>query len=305
MDSRRSFGLPESSLSIQLSGVLRALVEILVLSYLIYQVIRVVRGTRAAPVMLGVALVAGLYYASGALGLGTIEWLIGTASPYAAIALIVIFQAEIRRALRQMALTFLPMGRPSEAEKLEYEDVVFGVAQLSEEKVGALIVLERETGLLTFIQSGVPLGARLTSDLLVSIFQSGSPLHDGAVIISRGKVAAASCFLPLATQPELDSALGTRHRAAIGVTEESDCVAIVAAETTGRISLAVGGNLETNITLDRLRVRLIEHFGPVVLPPRGAAAPPAPPARTIGAERPAGETVRSVEGVQPTGVGDV
>ena len=294
--------LPENGLSLQLSGVLRALVEILVLSYLIYQIIRVVRGTRAAPVVLGVALLAGVYFASGALGLGTIQWLMGAASPYAAIALVVIFQTEIRRALRQMALSFLPTGRPSEAEKLEYEDVVFGMAQLSEEKIGALIVLERETGLLTFIQSGVPLGARLTSDLLVSIFQSGSPLHDGAVIISRGKVAAAACFLPLATQPELDSSLGTRHRAAIGVTEESDCVAIVAAETTGRISLAVGGNLETDITLDRLRLRLIDHFGPVVLPPRGA---PASPVRPVGTDGPSGETVPSVEDVQSTGVGDV
>ena len=293
--------MPQSTLSLQLVDVLRALVEILVLSYLIYQIIRVVRGTRAAPVVLGVVLLAALYFASAALDLGTIQWLIEAVSPYAAIGLIVIFQAEIRRALRQMGLSLLPMGRPSEAEKLEYEDVVFGVAQLSDEKVGALVVLERETGLLTFTQSGVPLDARLTSDLLVSVFQGGSPLHDGAVIVSRGKVAAAACFLPLATQPELESSLGTRHRAAIGVTEESDCVAIVVAETTGRISLAVGGNIETDIALDHLRLRLIQHFGPVVLPPRGPAPPPAKP---IGAEGAVGETVRSVEGVQSTSAGD-
>ena len=222
-----------------------------------------------------------------------------TASPYAVVAVIVTFQVEIRRALRQMALSFLPTGRPSEAEKLEYEDVVFGVARLSKEKIGALVVLERKTGLLTFIQSGVPLSAQLTSDLLVSIFQSGSPLHDGAVIISRSRVAAAACFLPLSTQPELDSSFGTRHRAAIGVTEESDCVAIVAAEATGRISLAVDGNLETDVTLDRLRLRLIDHFGPVVLPPRGDTVSSA---QSIGVDTAASETAQPVEGIQPTGV---
>ena len=269
--------MPESAISLRINDVLRAVAEILVLWYLFYQLIRVVRGTRAAPVVFGVGLLAVLYLVSGELGLSAIERLIEVVSPFAVIVLVLIFQTEIRRALRQMALGLLPPGRSGEAEKFEYEDVVFAVAQLSEEKVGALIVLKRETGLLTFIQSGVPLDARLTSDLLVSIFQSGSPLHDGAVIVSRGKVAAAACFLPLTTQPELESSLGTRHRAAIGVSEEGDCVAIVVAESTGRVSLALGGNIEVNITLDSLRLRLIQQFGPVVMPPRSTESPPARP----------------------------
>jgi diadenylate cyclase len=146
---------------------------------------------------------------------------------------------------------------------------VFAVAELAEDNVGALVVLERETGLRTFVQSGVVLDANLTSDLLISVFQQSSPLHDGAVIIRRGKVAAAACFLPLTTNPELVSSLGTRHRAAIGITEESDCMAIVVSEVSGRISIASSGSIDQGVTLDRLRLRMIQHFGPVVSAPHG------------------------------------
>jgi diadenylate cyclase len=135
-----------------------------------------------------------------------------------------------------------------------------------------LIVVERETCLRTFIQSGVSLDARLSSDLLTSVFQRTSPLHDGAVIIQGEKVAAAACFLPLTTNPGLISSLGTRHRAAIGITEESDSLAIVISETDGRISIAAAGTIELGVTIDRLRMKLIQYFGPVVAPPRGVNA---------------------------------
>jgi len=250
-------------------AALRSVAEILVLSYLLYQLLLVIRGTRAAPVFLGMVIVAAIYQASGWLGFAAIEWLIESIMPYAALAIVVIFQAEIRRTLRHLALNFLPRGRPKQVTRFEYEDVVFAVAQLSDEKVGALFVLERETGLKTFVQSGVALDARLTSDLLISIFQRQAPLHDGAVIIQRGQIAAAACFLPLTTTSELARSLGTRHRAAIGITEESDCMAIVVSETTGRISIALGGNIEQGVSLDRLRLRMIQHFGPVVAEPHG------------------------------------
>ncbi len=246
----------------------RAVLEIVVLSYLAYQLIVVLRGTRAAPIVLGLALLGGVYYVSGAMGLEMVHRLIGSLAPYTIIALIVIFQPEIRRALRQFALQFLPSGRRKKAFH-EYEDVVLAVGHLSQQHVGVLIVLERETGLGTFVQSGVALDAHLSTDLLESIFDRGSPLHDGAVIIRRGRIAAAACFLPLTTNPGQISSLGTRHRAAIGISEEGDCLAIVVSEADGQVSVAAAGSIERDVTLDRLRERLIESFGPVVSSPRG------------------------------------
>ena len=251
---------------------LKAVVEILLLAYLIYSLLHSIRGTRAAPVLVGVLIVTAMYTAAGFFGLTTIRAVISNVLPYTAIALIIIFQAEIRRALRHIALEFAPKKRPSGAIHYEYEDVIFASTQLSQSKVGALIVVERETGLRTFIQSGVSLDARLSSDLLVSVFQRTSPLHDGAVIIQGEKVAAAACFLPLTTNPGLISSLGTRHRAAIGITEESDSLAIVISETDGRISIAAAGTIEVGVTIDRVRMKLIQYFGPVVAPPRGVNA---------------------------------
>jgi len=247
----------------------KTLFQIALLSYLIYQLVRAVRGTRAVPVLFGVLLLVALHQVCGWLGLTTLQWLLGQAGPYAGVALIVIFQSELRGALREMALQFVPKSRKSAGHSLEYEDIVFAVNQLSHSRVGALIVIERETGLRTFIQSGVALDSRLTTDLLVSIFQRNAPLHDGGVIIQGDRIAAASCFLPLTTNPELVSSMGTRHRAAIGITEESDAVALVVSETDGRVSFAVGGEIETGLSADRLRLRMIERLGPVVMLPKG------------------------------------
>ncbi len=244
----------------------RALIEIPLLTYLGYRVILVIRGTRAAPVALGVMLLGLVYLVSGLLGLETIRWVLGAIAPYGILVMIVIFQPEIRTALRQIALHFFSSRRLKGVRKDEYEDIIFAVRQLSRTQTGALIVLERDTGLRTFIQSGVALDARLSSDLLLSIFQRESPLHDGAVIVQRRRIAAAACLLPLTTNPGLMSSLGTRHRAAIGITEESDCVAIVVSET-GRVSVATGEDIELEASLDRLRELLFQYFGPAVAPP--------------------------------------
>jgi diadenylate cyclase len=210
------------------------------------------------------------YFVAALTGLTAIQTVLEALAPYTGLALIIIFQTEIRAALRELALKFSPTAR-TRRERFEYEDIVFAISQLSASRVGALIVLERESGLKTFIQSGVPLQAQLSSDLLVSIFQRSSPMHDGGVIIQKGRIAAAACFLPLTTNPGLVSSLGTRHRAAIGVTEDSDCVALVVSETDGRISVASAGAIERGVSLDRLRLRLIEFFGPVVAPPQGGS----------------------------------
>ena len=138
-----------------------------------------------------------------------------------------------------------------------YDDLLLAVAHLSQSRIGALIVLEGDTGLRTFIESGVALDARLSYDLLLTIFHPGGPLHDGAVIVQQDRIAAAACFLPVTTNPALASQLGTRHRAAIGVTEESDCFAIVVSEQDGRISMASAGNIELGVTAEQLRQRIV------------------------------------------------
>jgi diadenylate cyclase len=250
----------------------RSLLEIGILSYCAYQLIRVMRGSRAVPVAFGFAILVLGYFVAGMVGLTAIQNVLEALAPYAGLALIIIFQTEIRAALRELALRFNPAAN-SRREKHEYEDVVFAVSQLSASRVGALIVLERESGLKTFIQSGVPLDAKLSSDLLVSIFQRSSPMHDGGVILQKDRIASAACFLPLTTNPGLVSSLGTRHRAAIGVTEESDCLALAVSETDGRISVAANGAIERGVSLDRLRLRLIDAFGAVVAPPQSQTEP--------------------------------
>ena len=274
---------------------LRALIEIPLLTYLGYRVILVIRGTRAAPVALGVVLLGLVYLVSGLLGLETIQWALGVIAPYGIVVIIVIFQPEIRTVLRQIALHLVSSRRLSGVRKDEYEDIIFAVRQLSLTRTGALIVLERDTGLRTFIQSGVALDARLSSDLLLSIFQRKSPLHDGAVIVQRRRIAAAACFLPLTTNPGLISSLGTRHRAAIGVTEESDCVTIVVSET-GRVSAATGGNIELEASLDRLRELLFEYFGPVVSRPSQEEEPRRSEGQAEAAAAPLAEGVHAPGG---------
>lgn len=252
--------------------ILRSLVEIAILAYCVYQLIRVMRGSRAVPVAFGFAILIAAYWLAGVAELSAVQNVLELLAPYAGLALIVIFQTEIRAALRGLALKFTPSGG-SRRQKHEYEDIVFAISQLSASRVGALIVIERESGLKTFVQSGVPLDARLSSDLLVSIFQRSSPMHDGGVIVQKSRIAAAACFLPLTTNPGLVSSLGTRHRAAIGVTEESDCIALAVSETDGRISITSSGAIERGVSLDRLRLRMIEALGPVVAPPHGRVEP--------------------------------
>lgn len=264
----------------------RSLLEIAILAYCIYQLIRVMRGSRAVPVVFGFSILVLAYSLAALTGLTTIQAVLEILVPYVGLALVVIFQTEIRASLRELALKFNPAHR-KRRERFEYEDIVFAIGQLSASRVGALIVLERESGLKTFIQSGVPLQAQLSSDLLVSIFQRSSPMHDGGVIIQNGRIAAAACFLPLTTNPGLVSSLGTRHRAAIGVTEESDCIALAVSETDGRISIASAGAIERGVSMDRMRLRLIGAFGPVVAPPHGEGEPDGGLAAVLPAVAPA------------------
>jgi diadenylate cyclase len=183
--------------------------------------------------------------------------LISTLLPYTVFALIVVFAAEIRQALARLGRG-LTLSRATGSEADAYDDIVLAANLFCQNQTGALIIIEREIGLRTYIESGVPLDARLSYDLLATIFRPSAPLHDGAVIVQNDRVAAAACFLPLSMNPVLSTQLGTRHRAGIGVTEETDAIAVIVSEETGSISLAVSGKIERDLSVEQLRDRLGE-----------------------------------------------
>lgn len=241
-----------------------AVIDILVVAFLIYQVALVVRGTRAAHILTGLVAIGVVYNVAIWGRMEVLQTILSGLIPYTAIGLIVLFHPEIRRALARLGRR--RFGGAFQRRESQ-EEIVLAVQRLSEERTGALIVMERDIGLRTFVESGVPLDARLSRDLLVAIFRKGQALHDGAVILQRNHVSAAACFLPLTMNPATSLTLGTRHRAAIGITEESDCLSIVVSEDSGRISLAAGGELEPDVSQERLRKRIAAHFGGGPLPP--------------------------------------
>ena len=233
------------------------LVDILVVSILIYEVLKLIRGTRAAPMALGGGLFVALFYGSHWIHLETVNWLVRNLVGYIVFAVIVLFQSDIRRALAHFgrAPFFRYLAKTQAAEET-IEELVVAASMLSSQRVGAIIAVERQIGLRNYIEGGIRLDAVLTYDLLLSIFLPTSPLHDGAVIVQDDRVAAAACFLPLTVNPKLSKELGSRHRAAIGLTEENDSVAVVVSEETGSISMVVDGDIERGLDADGLRARL-------------------------------------------------
>src|SRR5919107_1704632 len=218
------------------------ILDILIVSFLIYEFLKLIRGTRAVQMAAGSLLIVGLFYVSRLLPLQTLNWMIRNMLAFVAFAAIVIFQSDIRRALAHFcqAPFFRYLTRQQAADET-IEEVVVAATMLAQQKVGAIFAIEREIGLRNYIESGIPLDSLLTYDLLVTIFNPGSPLHDGAVILQEGRIAAAACFLPLTVNPRLSRDLGTRHRAAIGLTEESDAAAVIISEETGQIAVALNG----------------------------------------------------------------
>ena len=250
------------------------LVDIAIVAVFFYQVLVLIRGTRAMQMAVGAGLVTFLYFLSRWLELEAVNWIIRNALGYVVIAVIVLFQADIRRALAHFGRApFLRyFGRVAGAEDT-VEELVTAVGNLATHRIGALIVIERQIGLRNYIEGGIPLDATITYDLLASIFQPTAPLHDGAVIVQGDRIAAAACFLPLSVNPKVSRALGTRHRAALGLTEENDAVAVVVSEETGIISIAINGRIERDFTPETLRLRLGALLG--VRRPRDVPAPPA------------------------------
>jgi diadenylate cyclase len=245
------------------------ILDIAVVTFVVYEALKLIRGTRAVQMALGSFLVIVLFFVSGLLPLQTVNWLIRNMLVYVAFAAIVIFQSDIRRALAHLGRApFFRYFASAQGAEEAIEEIVVAAQMLSAQRIGAIIVVEREIGLRNYIESGIPLDARLTYDLLVTIFQPGSPLHDGAVIVQEERVAAAACFLPLTVNPRVGRELGTRHRAAIGVSEESDAVAIVVSEETGQISLALEGDMDRTLDPDQLKLRLQALIAPRRTPRR-------------------------------------
>ena len=231
--------------------------DVAIVSILIYELLLLIRGTRAVQMALSGGFLIGLFFVSRWLQLETVHWLIRNLAGYVVFAIIVLFQADIRRALAHFGRApFFRYFERLESDDETIEELVVAASSLAARRIGAIIVIERRIGLRNYIEGGIPLDATVTYDLLASVFQPGSPLHDGAVIVQADRIAAAACFLPLSVNPRLSKDLGTRHRAALGLTEENDAVAVVVSEETGTISLVLGGGIERGVTPERLRSRL-------------------------------------------------
>ena len=239
---------------------LRNMLDITLVFIIVYVVLKLLRGTRAVPTVVGMVILALLYWLSVAQDLATLQFVLQSAALYIGIAIIVLFQSEIRQALIYFGnrLRF-PMIRRQRGQFGEtiYDEIVLAATTLSTEKIGALIVIERNVGLRNFVDAGVTLDAKTSYDLLVTIFNPATPLHDGAVIIQNERIAAASVFLPLTKNPGISRELGTRHRAAIGITEGSDAISIVVSEETGLISFIENGEINRNLDPTQLRRLLL------------------------------------------------
>jgi len=239
----------------------RNIADVILVFLLVYAVLKLVRGTRAAPMAAAIGAFALFYWLAVRQDLATLAFILRGALLYIGVAIIVLFQNEIRQALITFGNRFrMPFtgGQHGQFGEGVYDEVILAATSLASTKTGALIVIERNIGLKNIIDGGVKLDAELSYDLLVSIFNTESPLHDGAVVVRRHRVAAASCFLPLTLNPRLSRDLGTRHRAALGVTEDTDAVAVVVSEESGLISIVQHGEIKRGLDAPKLRAAISE-----------------------------------------------
>jgi diadenylate cyclase len=234
--------------------------DILLVSVVVYRLLLFIKGTKAAQMLIGLGVLLGASLLSRYLELYTLDWLIQSFWAQAVIVLIILFQPEIRRALAQVGETPFLQTFTSAEELRSLEEIVRATVALANRQIGALIVIERETSLKDFVEVGTPLDAKVSKELLMTIFHPTSPIHDGAVVIRGNRILAAGCFLPITFSTEVSKSLGTRHRAGLGLAEETDAVIIIVSEETGTISLAIKGKLETNLDMGRLRNVLTDLF---------------------------------------------
>ncbi|PLY02809.1 MAG: TIGR00159 family protein [Desulfuromonas sp.] len=229
------------------------LLDILIVAFIIYRIILLIKGTRAVQMLLGLAVILIVYVLSQVVGLYTLHWFLDSFLSSLILVIVVIFQSDIRRALMHVGRNPFFAGMSYREEKEVIEELAQASAILASRRIGALIVIERETGLKDFLEIGSEIDSRVSSDLIISVFHPSSPIHDGALIIQQGRMARAGCFLPLSQNPDISKTLGTRHRAAIGLTELVDAVVIVVSEETGKISVVLGGRITRDLDMEVLK----------------------------------------------------
>lgn len=240
---------------------LATIVDILLVWYVIYKLINLIKGTKAVQLLKGIFVILLARVVSEFFGLNTLSWIMQQTINWGFLAIIIIFQPELRRALEQLGRGRF-FSRSSSQDDDEQEKTVEAIIKatdyMAKRRIGALISIERETGMSDYIETGIPLDAKVSSELLINIFIPNTPLHDGAVIIQKNNVAAAACYLPLSESPFISKELGTRHRAALGISEVTDSITVIVSEETGNISLTKNGELHRNLTLEGFR-ELISH----------------------------------------------
>jgi diadenylate cyclase len=238
------------------------LLDILFVAFLIYWVLRLIRGTRAVYMLFGLSVAGAIYWVSSWWELYTVNWIFSSFFGSVLLIAVVVFQNDIRRALTQIGRSpiFSVMASPQESQIVE--ELVKASISLANKKIGALIVIERDANVMDYVDIGVPLDALVSKELLTSVFHPVSPMHDGAVVLQKGRVTAAGCFLPLTMNPRFGVEVGTRHRAAIGLTEETDAAVIVISEEKGWISLASEGRITRGVDGAALRKILLGYLKP-------------------------------------------
>jgi uncharacterized protein (TIGR00159 family) len=232
------------------------LLDVGIVAFIVYRVLLLIKGTRAMQMLTGLGILGIGFYVSSTFELFTTHWLLSYFFDYLILIVIVLFQDDLRRALTHVGKNPFFAGASAEEEREMVDEIARASTRLARERTGALIVLERETGLKNFIDTGSKLDARVKSELLYSIFAPTSPIHDGAVIITNGRVAAAGCFLPLSKDPNIDKRYGTRHRAALGLTEDSDAIVVLVSEEAGEAHLVKNGKITTNLNEQELKQSL-------------------------------------------------
>ncbi len=227
--------------------------DIALVAIVIYNLLLLIRGTRGVQILLGILFLGGIYWAAGYIGLPTLQALLGNFILILPIVVIILFQAEIRRALASFWRNPLFSFNATHEVDHTINEIVVAATALASRRIGALIVVQRLEGLRNYVENGIELDARISYDLLMNIFSPDTPLHDGAVIVQGERIAAAACFLPLTLRHEVSKEFGTRHRAAIGISEETDALAVVASEETGMVSVALNGELQVDLDAKALR----------------------------------------------------
>ncbi len=243
------------------SDIILDVLDIVIVTFLLYKLFTLMRGTRAVHMFFGLIVLFVLSVVAQWMNLMALNWIISSLKTVWVIAFVIIFQPELRRALASLGQNRYLSRFFTVEEAGVIPEIIKSTARLADKGIGAIIVLEKDMGLKNYIETGTKVDARITSELLETIFTPSSPLHDGAVIIQNDRVTAAGCILPLTSDARLSAALGTRHRAAIGLTEETDAIVIVVSEETHAISYAQGGKLKRKIDTNTLRADLLKNFG--------------------------------------------